>query len=425
MHPGKATMRCPSLAIVEWDDANLERHNREIEALLEPLSPRVAVAGPGRFWLEPFPADDEPGFAQGCRNALQVDGFHPDAIHIGIADGPVAASAAASHAPGSVPAGDDARFLAGLPLSAVPLDADLRSTLSALGIQDIGDLQALPLQGLVARFGRRGQRAWQLAWGIDPLSGPRRQRRARADASVSVPLLEPVRGKSPLLFVLRGALDQLCTMLGRRGRAIGRLGLRLTTEDGHDLETELPLSRASLDQRLIFEVLRLQLETWQEQEGSAMTEAAAVDGVVLSAVEQEPAAARQRGLFRGDHREVAALESLHARLVGRWGESAMEPPVAGRFESPGTPERPHTLPPAGLRVLPEPAVVVVFGDTVRWGRRNLRVTQWLEAERVVGAWWSEDAADVTLRWVVTESGDVLWLSEDHQTVQWYVHGWLD
>jgi len=70
-------------------------------------------------------------------------------------------------------------------------------------------------------------------------------------------------------------------------------------------------------------------------------------------------------------------------------------------------------------------VVVVFGDTVRWGRRNLRVTQWLEAERVVGAWWSEDAADVTLRWVVTESGDVLWLSEDHQTVQWYVHGWLD
>lgn len=425
MHPNHATMRCPALQLVEWDDDAFERETSDLIAVLATVSPRVSAAGLGRFWLEPYPSDDEPGFVVRCEEVLVAAGFLPERIVVGIADGAVAAAAAAHQLidgdvcgtprRGSVPAGQDAAWLSGLPITGLPIGLELAGVFKALGITRVAQLQEMPIAALQARFGLPGVRAWQLAWGIDPLAGPRRVRPSIGVAAVSIPLLEPTSSLSNILFVLRGALASLCQTASQRGRVLRGVALRLVLELGEDLVAELPLSRPSVEQRLLFELLRLQLERWREH--------AAVDGVTgieLWPTGLDEAQVTQNGLFERSHHQVAALEALYARLMGRWGRRGA---VVDRSEA-ATPTQ-AVLRQGHLRRLEVPHPVRVSQNRLQWGPSTLEITQWFGPERLVGRWWSAEAFDVSMWWVVTADGDALRLSKETSTAIWRVHGWLD
>ncbi len=80
----------------------------------------------------------------------------------------VAAATASAGQPTLVPLGEEAAFLAPLPVSWLPLDAEQARRLDLLGLRHIGQIAALPRAALVEQFGTAGRRLHQLAQGLAP-----------------------------------------------------------------------------------------------------------------------------------------------------------------------------------------------------------------------------------------------------------------
>ncbi len=155
---------------------------------------------------------------------------------VGIADNRFCAWAATQATPHvrvrQVPAGGARAFLAELPLSLLPLSADLRRMLGHGGVMTIGDFAALPPPSLGASAslrprdaGRGGAHA--LARGEDPTP---------LDATdIGGPLVEtmvlekPVTDAEALSFVLRPVAERIAARLVGRGLGVTRLAIRLGT----------------------------------------------------------------------------------------------------------------------------------------------------------------------------------------------------
>src|SRR4030042_2974784 len=69
------------------------------------------------------------------------------------------------------PSGEEAAFLAPLPVDFLPASDAMRWRLGLLGLHTIGDIARLRLGAFQQQFGPEGKRCWELANGVD--SGPR------------------------------------------------------------------------------------------------------------------------------------------------------------------------------------------------------------------------------------------------------------
>ena len=91
---------------------------------------------------------------------------------MGIAGGKFPARVAArTTRPGlakSVPPGEEAAFLAPLPVDHLPASDSMHWRLHLLGLETMGDIARLPLAAFQSQFGLEGKRCWELARGIDP-----------------------------------------------------------------------------------------------------------------------------------------------------------------------------------------------------------------------------------------------------------------
>jgi len=157
---------------------------------------------------------------------------------IGVASNPDAAVCAARGLGGIavIPAGQEARLLAALPVSLLfassadsrQASADLEETLRLWGIRTLGELAALPEAALSARIGQEGPRLQKLARGagcrplmaFSPVPG----------FEHSLELEYPVALLEALVFVLSRLLHELWAGLEARALATDELRLRLTIE---------------------------------------------------------------------------------------------------------------------------------------------------------------------------------------------------
>ncbi|MGH7677225.1 MAG: hypothetical protein ACRENU_02085, partial [Gemmatimonadaceae bacterium] len=260
---------CAKLEVLPWDDLALAAAITRMTAMLVQSSPQVSpVAGaPGMWWV------GASGFAHGMRGRDQgepglatsllhiAQHWHPRA-RVAIADSCVAARAAtwagASFGRSGdrslvtvIPPGGDAHYLASAPLSLVPMDAEIREALRALGIRAIGQFADLDAGDVEQRWGDEGLTAWRLARGDDP----RRPVLARCDDAphVEMELAVPAATMEPVLFLVRPGLEHLVTLLAGEGRAIASLAITLTLDDArgalptaqaHTVTREIRLPRA-------------------------------------------------------------------------------------------------------------------------------------------------------------------------------------
>ncbi len=152
---------------------------REAEALerlisgLEAVSPAVEpdLTFPGAFYV------DLHGLARRLGSPLTAAELLISTIpsvlrpRVGIAPGKFAARIAAGRAkPGSAHAVEAAAvttFLARAPVRWLPVSPEMLQRFERLGIRTLGDLAALPLSAVQARFGPSGRLAWNLAAGRD------------------------------------------------------------------------------------------------------------------------------------------------------------------------------------------------------------------------------------------------------------------
>jgi protein ImuB len=473
---------CAALAILPWDEVAIGDAITHMTASLVAASPQVSpVAGaPGMWWVGAsgfaFGTGDERALAESlCRIARH---WHPGA-RVAIADSCVAARAATWSAPGRdraitiIPAGTDAEYLRTAPLSLLPMDAEIRDALGALGIRNLGGFVDLDAGDVEQRWGDEGLAAWRLAQGDDP----RRPVLARLDRQphVELELATPAATMEPVLFLLGPAVEGLASQLARDGRAVASFSITLTLDDArgalpnaraHTVTREIRLSRPLARPAPLLERCRGLLGQWP------LT--APVSAVRVTVLLTSPLSADQGNLLDTSWRDPgaadAALERVRAELgadvvvtphvrdghaperSGTWREEpdAPQPTAAlpngpnyqnhsrgntkhsfsGNSGNSGDSENsavPAVGSSAALRLLAAPERVDVDRDPeprrIFWRGRALTIAHVVGPERLAGDWWQDGYSREYWRCESDEAVGELMLYRDAEG--WWVQGWYD
>ena len=362
MTPAEARAICAALEIVAWDEVVLEGAITRATAAFLIASPQVTpVAGaPGMWWVGAGGLDGIGGERSLVRTLVRVAQLWHPRPRVAVASSCVAARAATWGDVGEgvarraypnrahphrgpagsgedddaaalafiVPRGGCAAYLAPAPLSFVPMDSELRSSLAALGLRTVGAFAALEIAEVERRWGRDGIAAWRLASGEDP----RRPVLTRADAErcVSVELATPAASMEPVLFLVRAALDRLVCGLIEDGRAAAAVAITLTLDDGrgalpsggvpHTITREVRPARALARVAPLFERCRSLLDRW--------TLSAPVCGVAVTITATGPLGGEQGSLLDAAWRDPAAAEAALERLRAELGPNVVVRPVA-------------------------------------------------------------------------------------------------
>jgi protein ImuB len=260
----QARALCPKL-VARPRDEECERAAQEaLMEVAESFSPRVEDAGEGLAFLDvdgierhfrgPSPELD---LGRALAAAAEAAGLP---ARVGIASSKLAAQVAAGlpNSPVVVPVGQEADFLAPLPLDRLTPEVDLAATLERWGVRSVGDFAKLPRSRVASRLGRTGRELHATARGIDPR--PLIPREPPPVFHEGMTLEWPLVSLEPFLFVGRAALDRLCQRLESRGLACVRLGLELRLEpDGHQARS-IDLPAPTRDTKTLLTLVRLDLE---------------------------------------------------------------------------------------------------------------------------------------------------------------------
>lgn len=351
-----------------------------------------------------------------------------------------------------------------LPVQALRIADDTAAVLRELGIETIGELMALPREGLAARFGD------ELLRRLDQLTGAGREviepQRGLAALEASYALEEPTGDRAVLMHVLSQLVDQLGRQLAKGDQGAVLLACSLRCTSGPPVSLRVGLLQPSACPRQLLELIELHLE--------AVKLADEVDRVELRAAVVGRLGERQGELFADrwstDPHQLAVLVNrlssrlgyervLRAKLraspmperavrwrgAGGWGLGAGESTSTNRKKSkrrvlrsvsmserhmPTSPSDegmpPHAIP---LLLYPQPQgmeVVCVAPDGppqfVWLEQRREPIVYCVGPERIETLWWRGPSVRRDYYRVATESGSHLWMFRRLADGRWFVHG---
>lgn len=454
----QARALCPKLVARSRDE---ECENAAREALLEVaerFSPRVEDAGEGTAFLDingierHFRSESpELDLGRSLIAAAEAEGLP---ARVGIASSKLASRIAAGlpDSPVVVPAGQEADFLAPLPLTRLSPEVGLAETLERWGVRSIGDFARLPQARVSSRLGRSGRDLHATARGVDPQ--PLIPREPPQAFQEGMNLEWPLVSLEPFLFVGRAALERLCQRLETCGLACVRLELSLRLEpDGHQTRS-LDLPAPTRDAKTLLTLIRLELE--------ARPPGAPVVGFTFSAHPDRPREA-QLSIYGPAALSPDKLATTLARLFALLGPDRVGSPRAVdghrperfalvEFTPPPPPEvRRAPRPGRGLlavRVLRPPlSVEVLTGGTKADAPpeeampvevRPVVTEETEKRPKIEGAvkvasgpwgledgWWSEAPADRDYWDVELAAGGIYRLYRDRATGDWFADGIYD
>jgi len=320
--------------------------NGPLTALAFEFSPIVEQTAPGTVTFDASGLDRLFGVPQDVAAAIARRAAELQLqVRIAIAANPDAAICAARGFSGAsiIPYGDEAKFLAALPVSLLAPTPALLETLERWGIRRFQDLAALPPLGIAERLGPEGLRLRSLARGEverkllaleDPL---------RFDEEIELDY--PVELLEPLAFVLARLINSLATRLATRALATTELRLRLTLENRATHERTLRLPVPTLDTKAFLKLLQLDL--------SQHPPAAAVLKVRMEMIPAKPQST-QSGIFIPATPEPVKLELTIARLQSLVGAGRVGSPTLLNTHRPGAFRMAHALTPSTAPVIPTP-----------------------------------------------------------------------
>ncbi len=336
-----------------------------------------------------------------------------------------------------VPAGQEAAFLAPLPLDLLDPDDAVAEALTRFGVHTVRQLLALPRAGLSKRLGPRALALVALACGEQdepPLPTPGETRLIEAvDLEFSVDRLEPLK------FVLQGLLSRLLGRLEARHLACGDLMLVLELCGGGRDARRIGLAAPTHDLRVLVRLLTQALEVHPPE--------APVESVRVETPGQ-PLSCDQLDLFRPAGPAPTALDRTLAELQSLCGDDRVGAPRVpddhrpdafaltgfspGRSPSPGedpAPDGPRrTLAARALRP-PAAAEVRLHGAHPAWIRSAVaqgRVLRLAGPWRTTGSWWSHEARFAYDHFdVQTSDGVVARLRFDHVRRRWEIDAVYD
>jgi protein ImuB len=420
----------------EVSDERIAEGVTQITAHLQQWTPGVEPCSdePGVFWLNAagletlYPSLDR--WAQGVRQSLRRAGFVASVV-VGFSRFNSFAVARSRRETLVFPDADREQAVAlAVPLDRLVLAPRVRDTLHKLGVHTVGQLVALPAEGVLKRFGEEAHRIHAQAAGAlrQPLQ--------------AAPIVEPicehivldfaVRDAHRLLFLIKSRLPALMRALANRTLALTDLLIHLRLEDGGECRDCLKPAAPTLDQVQIVDLVRLWLERVQPAAGATEIHLQ-VEGVCAETEQLRLFALKPR-------RDIGAANRALARIRAELGEQAV---VRAQIRDAHLPEArfvwerferlplPQTQPTTQARRLvrriysqpwPLPAVPRHIRDE-GWqlGPQLGAVVRLLGPYMLSGGWALRERIRA-YHFAETQRGDLLWLFHDRQRRRWFCHG---
>ena len=353
-------------------------------------------------------------------------------VNVAVAANPDAAFHAARGFSGTsiVPQGDEAKFLASLPVALLSPAEEVAETLARWGVRTFHDLATLPDLGVAARLGEEGVRLQKLARGEHerPLVPVEASQRFEEEMELEY----PVELLEPLLFVLARLLGDVCRRLEDRALAAIGLRVRLQLENAGEHEQTIRLPVPMRNPRVFLKLIELDLEKHSP--------AAPVVKVTITADPAKPRTT-QNGLFIPLAPEPEKLELTLARIATVVGEENVGSPELVDTHRPGAfrmrgigihacrqsteKHRQECLFHLAFRVFRPPlAAKVQAGFLSAPGIRG-RIMQQAGPWRTSGDWWTPDpwARD---EWdIELTDGGLYRIYCDARTGRWFIEGSYD
>jgi protein ImuB len=342
-------------------------------------------------------------------------------------------------------AGQEAEALAPLPIAALRLSADARTTLRRLGFKRVGALIGQPRAPFAARF------ETELLKRLDQALG----RAAEPLVLIAPPpvyhslryLVEPVVTQDAIVAVAQRLMKDLVHALMRDGVGARTLRLLLYRVDGEVTAVDLDLARPTRDASHVAHLVDLKLERIAETVDVEFGfEALGLAVTAAERMESEQTEFAPVSDAGNPERCAALIDSLRQRLGSRSVRRLK--PVASHLperaealavatcEAPAWPE-PNEACPRPLLLLPEaePADVMALvpegpPQRFRWRGTMHDVVRAQGPERIAGEWWRSRAVQPTRDYYLVEdkAGRRFWLyreglyGRETAVARWFVHG---
>ncbi len=355
-----------------------------------------------------------PRFAQRLRQDLTELGFQH---RLALAPTPLAAGVLAQAQDGAALTSPErlTNALRNVPLAAAPLADSVITALHGMGIRHLGQLLALPRDGLLRRFGSPVVTLLDRLQGREP--DPREYYQPPDLFESRLEFNYELAHTQALLFPLRRMLGDLTLYLLQRDRGVQRFELKLLHAELPPTVITLGLLSPSRDPTHLFDLCRTRLERVRLP--------AAARGLQLRAPELPPFIPALRDLFASRAQENTSWVALRERLRARLGEEAL-----GQLEPQADPRPEHSLrrvtqlktEPAPLALPPRPSWLLP--QPVPWPGGELRIIT--GPERIEAGWWDGD--DVRRDYYVAEThqGQRAWVFRPAgaHSGTWMLHGWF-
>ncbi len=309
------------------------------------------------------------------------------------------------------------RALCTLPVSV--LQSEHEEALVAIGVGSIGELLALPRDGLARRFGQKLLDALDQALGHLP--DPRGYCVLPEKFRAALELPAEATQAEALLFAAKRLLAQLEGFLAARAAGTRRLVLSLTHRDAPATRIELGMVAACREADHLALLLR---ERLQQTALSLPVRAIAVDVTAL-----EPLAQRNQALFAEEAREEEDWPRLIERLRARLGTASVHgvgvcadhrPERAAHSTEPGAKQLALDFNLRPFWLLEEPQALAE-NDSVPCHHGPLKLVA--GPERIESGWW--DGADAARDYFIARAANdaLLWVYRERNPAgAWYLHG---
>jgi protein ImuB len=313
---------------------------------------------------------------------------------------------------------DEERAMLRVPLRRLELAPRARDALDRLGVRNLGDLLALPVDGLARRFGRDAQHLHRLASGV--LCPQFEPRPVPAPAHASALFDFPESDRERLLERTAELCRPLLAALERRGERVRELCLELELEGAAPRCESLRPAEPTLAWEALERLLYLRLERTRLARGVLRV------ALTLHGARGE---ARQLGLFvQRPRRDLAAAARAFAGLRAAFGDDVV---VRAKLVAEHWPECAFEWQPLAAVGAPRAAQVPRERPLVRriasspapLSLARGAVERWSPPVALAGRWWA-DEIDRRYAYAALKTGELLWLYDDRCERRWYVHARL-
>ena len=384
-------------------------------AALWDVVPAVEAVGWGVFYLDLTGIAGIYGGAAGLAEGLLSVGEDWLRPRLGIGPGkfPAYCAAARANAGGwrQVPA-DAAHWLAPLPASWLPLDADLIGHLDGFGIRTLGDVAKLTASSLGEFMGTHGIRAWRLSQGIDP--NPVVPTQLLERLSQRLEFTFPVGTVSAIETGVNALTERLWRSASLRARRVGEVTVQGELLTGGHWRFQRVLRHPAGTADALARSLLAGLGARDGVGGSRWPEAPLLD-LVLTVGDLRSETGRQATIWQQERVAVVGDVAGVERLAAMLPDSAM-------------PEQRWALG-ASLKPLNPPAKASVeyLGGAPRRvrtdGRRWRAVTQVVDLWEVETEWWTPQLVNRRYWRLALTDGGLLTVYRDLATGRWFRQGY--